>query len=1644
MRSPAPTLQRIEVTSAGTGLQVVFNADVLLLANGSAAASLCAATFSAATLARLGQGHSCFWFSQRVLVVQFGFDAQVALNEQIRLLDGVFRSADNTSDSATGLAAPLQAPPTLPPMSVFLSVPLLIGPCTPILVTVTSQGTGIRIQRRVWQFTVADAGSASAAEIEAARAVNVFLALQNETLSSVLIPVSLFNGTGGNFTLSVNVTNWLGVSASASQRVTRAANPVPVLTVRGGNQQRFVMGQAVVVTVDVAQPDVCVSNGSNATSNLASLVFAWDFVPHALLTDEQRLALGLATPSSADLPWWSAAPDALSSQRSRVLSLSGSALPFGQGFLRLRVFNAAAGAQGSALNQVIVLVRVSAPLAAFLEGGNREVDSRDTRPVRLDARRSSDPAGRPLLYSWSCVRAAVSVSDSAANTSVQGAACFNASVAAVLLPRNSTSSFIEVPSSLLGSGEVRFLFTVNVSTDDGRWAASSASLIGVPRAVTRVFIQPLASAIASSSVPLVPSDKRLVLRGFGDWVTSTRVVRAGFSALWRDLDPTARPLSSVPQLLATRPNVSDLVLLPEYFVPGRRYSFALDVVDPTGVQSSAFVEFVTVSRPQVGTCGPAPGSEDPSDYSMERTFSIVCSAFGDAPEVLPLTFTFAATFGGAEQALGPPQTSPTYTGKLPAPRGSNRTLALRVTAENRAGGRSSLDFAVVVGLFPNASANTEWRQVARGLVADDSDLSRAAKSGDAESVLATAVTVMSVLNEASRTNAVRGDAAALADLRATRAECMRQLLVFESAVANASDNDTAATLAAARAKLAVLDMLMAEAEQVDSTTRSAGLSLARSSVQRAASVVAASGAIGEDDGDSAGASYAVQSVTGLAAPALSVASNGLRSLRGELNATSEGDAQSEARQFANSFKDLVSDVGDLLRASLMPGEQPLALSSESVAVQVQRSLRDQVSGELVVQADSNGSILDAAGFALEWQTLVNRTNSSVIDYVLAVAPEDVYAWASQGNDSATVADLRSRSRPNAPGQGLSASIVTLAFRDASGREISVRDLPPGSEVSVFVPYALGSGAAGRQVLLASDTAGDADVVLGDPSGEKLYQLALCRYFDEVLQIWRSDGLVVGPRTTLSTVQCTTTHLTSFSTEFRSFEPEVRRLGDDDFRNLTWGNLMEHPTTLIAVLTVLLVYVVLLPWARFIDKRNEAHYAYLVEGVQVKLTGDKKRPSVELVTAGTRRRMDSDAREVSGHGDAPPSDAPSQPSGAGATAITSGELERRELVVHRAQLMSSSLANIDTEAADMDPDADADVEANGGSRRNTINDERLNRAYDRVFGSSRVLSRDASRQRELDLMRDPVAQRAQRLDADAESSPESSHADQAAAPHGRLVAAALGANGRASSGDGDEDDALARLESAGGSVSAHDLDLIARSRDRQRAPTKVRRMSTQRWRQSELASTFVTQFRHRHLWLSVLLRHPRDRVNSVERISIVLALLLGTMAINAAFYGATQRSVAADIVVVLISSLAALPSTTLLLVLFRGGSCSSRVLSKSEVMRKLLKLPSVPGSSDSGCCPHQGKRLAWAFWTLWCLGCALLSLVYGLQFDLREAEASHESSGRFDFVAMGVSRRSLKWLVACVFAVLQDILLNRPLLVGVRSVLATKCGLRFLV
>jgi hypothetical protein len=45
--------------------------------------------------------------------------------------------------------------------------------------------------------------------------------------------------------------------------------------------------------------------------------------------------------------------------------------------------------------------------------------------------------------------------------------------------------------------------------------------------------------------------------------------------------------------------------------------------------------------------------------------------------------------------------------------------------------------------------------------------------------------------------------------------------------------------------------------------------------------------------------------------------------------------------------------------------------------------------------------------------------------------------------------------------------------------------------------------------------------------------------------------------------------------------------------------------------------------------------------------------------------------------------------------------------------------------------------------------------------------------------------------------------------------------------------------------------------------------------------------------------------------------------------------------------------------------------------------------------------------------------------------------------MGVSRRSLKWLVACVFAVLQDILLNRPLLVGVRSVLATKCGLRFL-
>ena len=75
--------------------------------------------------------------------------------------------------------------------------------------------------------------------------------------------------------------------------------------------------------------------------------------------------------------------------------------------------------------------------------------------------------------------------------------------------------------------------------------------------------------------------------------------------------------------------------------------------------------------------------------------------------------------------------------------------------------------------------------------------------------------------------------------------------------------------------------------------------------------------------------------------------------------------------------------------------------------------------------------------------------------------------------------------------------------------------------------------------------------------------------------------------------------------------------------------------------------------------------------------------------------------------------------------------------------------------------------------------------------------------------------------------------------------------------------------------------------------------------------------------------------------------------------------------------------------------------------------------------------------LWTSGSILLALVYGIQFDLNDEERSGSSS-KPSFISIGATSLAARWLVSVALANVQDFFLNRPVIILLRSCMATNC------
>jgi REJ domain/HYR domain/FG-GAP repeat len=124
---------------------------------------------------------------------------------------------------------------------------------------------------------------------------------------------------------------------------------------------------------------------------------------------------------------------------------------------------------------------------------------------------------------------------------------------------------------------------------------------------------------------------------------------------------------------------------------------------------------------------------------------------------------------------------------------------------------------------------------------------------------------------------------------------------------------------------------------------------------------------------------------------------------------------------------------------------------------------------------------------------------------------------------------------------------------------------------------------------------------------------LCRFWNISISAWDSrgctfNGTVADPSQPGAVISsCLCTHFTEFSAA--TFTPSIRTISARDILALSWDNLMDHPSTLIAMGILLVLTLILLPIVRQIDVYNDSAKRQAIDGWGI--TVRRKQAVVEL-------------------------------------------------------------------------------------------------------------------------------------------------------------------------------------------------------------------------------------------------------------------------------------------------------------------------------------------------------------------------------------------------------------------------------------------------
>jgi hypothetical protein len=225
-----------------------------------------------------------------------------------------------------------------------------------------------------------------------------------------------------------------------------------------------------------------------------------------------------------------------------------------------------------------------------------------------------------------------------------------------------------------------------------------------------------------------------------------------------------------------------------------------------------------------------------------------------------------------------------------------------------------------------------------------------------------------------------------------------------------------------------------------------------------------------------------------------------------------------------------------------------------------------------------------------------------------------------------------------------------------------------------------------------------------------------------------------------------------------------------------------------------------------------------------------------------------------------------------------------------------------------------------------------------------------------------------------------------------------------------------------------------------------------------------------MWFSVWLRAKTSRFSAGERLACCLATLLGSLAINAVFYGSRTTSAVGAVVLGTLSNLAMLPFTAFLLWLFQREDervyaevaaglkrytpaqqerleeifkdAEDQEWTKREEKEVGLALAGMAAEEQAACfgrqrccnrpCVSTSGFLGYVLAAVVSVGSSFLVLVYAIKFDL-DKEGGVLPPDNAEFSVSG------SWFVASAVALLQSVLVTNLLYIVGHAAFALLAG-----